>query len=83
MSVHAKRAMFVIAILLAFTIWGVGRRVGLVVSGDASSMIVGFVAVDALDRFVVLVAASAVVCLFFHWQHQQQTRNRQFPEPRR
>jgi hypothetical protein len=83
MSIHAKRATFVIAILLAFTIWGIGRRVGIIVSGHANRMTVGFVAADALHRLVILGAASAVACLFFYWQHQQQSRNQQVPEPRR
>lgn len=76
MSVHAKRAAFVIAVLLAFTIYAIGRRGGLVVSGHASPMMVGFVAADALHRLVILAAASAVVCLFFSWQQRMERGTR-------
>ena len=70
MSIHAKRATFVIAVLLAFTIYAIGRRVGLILLGHASPMVVGFVATDVLGRLVVFLAASAVVCVFFYRQRR-------------
>jgi len=73
MSIHAKRTTFVIAMLVAFTTWGIGRRVGIIVSGHADRMTVGFVAADALHRLVVLVAASTMVCLSFYRQHGRQS----------
>jgi hypothetical protein len=76
MPTHAKRAVFVIAVLLAFTMYAIGRRVGLIVSGRASPMVVGFVAVDALHRFAILAAAAAVVCVFFYWQQRRERQTR-------
>lgn len=78
-----KRAAFVIAVLLAFTIWAIGRRGGLIVSAHASPMMVGFVVADALHRLVVFVAASALACIFFFWQHRRQSGFGQGPAPRR
>jgi hypothetical protein len=69
LSVRTKRAAFIIAILLAVTIWGVGRRVGLIDSGHSSPMMVGFVAVDAFHRLVVLAATSVSVWLISHGLH--------------
>jgi hypothetical protein len=72
MSVHATRAAFVIAVLLAFTFYAIGRRGGLILSGHANPMMVGFVAADAAHRLVILAATSAVVCVFFYWQHRRE-----------
>jgi hypothetical protein len=71
MSTLAKRAPFVLAALLSFTIYAIGRRVGLILSGHASPMVVGFVAADAFHRLLVLVAPSVVVCVFFTRQAER------------
>jgi hypothetical protein len=63
MSTFVKRAAFVIAVLVAFTIWGFEKRLGLILSGHSSPMMIGFVAVDAFHRLVVLTAASVGVGL--------------------
>jgi hypothetical protein len=76
MSVHTKRAAFAIAVLLAFTIYAVGRRGGLILSGHASPMMVGFVATDALHSVVILLAASIAVCVFFYRQQRRERRTR-------
>jgi hypothetical protein len=73
MSTNTKRAALVIVAFLAFTIWAIGRRGGLILSAHGSPMMVGFVAADALHRVLILLAASMAVCVPFYW-HQRGER---------
>jgi hypothetical protein len=76
LSTHTKRAAFVFEVLLAFTIYAIVRRFGLIISEHASPMMVGFVATDALHRLVVFVATSAMVFLSFRSQQRRERRTR-------
>ena len=69
MSIHAKPAALVIAILLAFTIYRVMS--GVTVGGTRSSA-------EAILDFLFL---SAFVCLFFSWRYRSQAK-RQGPASR-
>jgi hypothetical protein len=83
MFTYAKRAAFVIVALLAFTIYAIGRRGGMIDPEHVGPMMVGFVAADALHRLAVFLATSAVVCIFSLWRHREQSGERQSPAPRR
>jgi hypothetical protein len=78
MSIHAKRAGFVITVLLAITMY---RAFGdFTLRRSANDAFVG-VSFDstAVIEFIVL---SALVCLFFFWQHRQHSGVRQSSTPR-
>jgi len=70
LSIHAKRAALVIAVLLAFTIYRALGDFSVHRSGNAAYADVSFASAPVIE-FIVL---SALVCLFFFWQHRRQSR---------
>jgi len=78
MSIHAKRAALVIAVLLAFTIYATVRLIRMIVSGHAGSLMVGFVALFALQWVVILVAVLSVVRMLY----RRPSRQPPSPAPR-
>jgi predicted Co/Zn/Cd cation transporter (cation efflux family) len=72
MSTRTTAAILVIAVLLAITIYGLMSGVFLPGSGGLGAVSVD---VTVVDVFIL----SALVCLFFYWQHRRQRRRQ--PDP--
>jgi hypothetical protein len=71
MSIHAKRAAFVITVFLTFAVYRVMS--GVTVGRTRSRP-------EAILDFLLL---SAVVCLFFYWRHRRASKVQpQSPAPR-
>jgi biopolymer transport protein ExbB/TolQ len=71
MSIHAKRAAIVIAVLAAFLIYRAFHGVGVTGSGG-----VGAVSVGISEALLEFLALAAVVCVFFYWRSRRQRSQR-------